>query len=192
MRITFQTAAIATVSALMGSMSLGVASANAARFAADFSVDITSGDFLVGETFSGQVVYDDQFITGVGTELVDLASGLISLDFTYVDSDLTTPVTYTEADDDIAAGFPVVTFQNGELAGLDYSVAITPDLAFQFFEDPFGSGEFVFLTDDFATFEGNTGTIAFAEPTPVPEPALLTGLMAAAGITVLRRQWSDR
>ncbi|MEO0535329.1 MAG: hypothetical protein AAF215_15840 [Cyanobacteria bacterium P01_A01_bin.123] len=193
MVIRLKAIAIANVGALLGSVSIGVASANGAQFSADFSVDIVSGDFLLGETFLGQVIYDDQFLTGVGTELIDLASGLVSLDFTYVGADLTTPVTYTEADDDISAGFPLATFQDGELAGLDYSVSITPNLAFQFREEPLGSGNFEFFTDDFATFQTNTGTVAFAEPNPVteptavPEPALLTGLVVMAGAAALKR-----
>ena len=51
MRTRFQTLAIASMSMLLSSISLGNASANAAEFAANFSVDIVSSDFLVGETF---------------------------------------------------------------------------------------------------------------------------------------------
>ena len=192
MRTTFQTVAIASIGALLGSVSLSSAPAKAAQFAADFSVDIIGGDFLVGDTFSGQLVYEDDFLTGVGTELLDLSSGLLSLDFTYVGEDLMTPVNYTEADDDIGGGFPIVTFQDGELTGLDYSVSIAPSIAFQFVEEPLGSGNFVFLTDDFTTFQVNTGTVTFSAPTPqptsVPEPAALAGLVAMAGITILRRR----
>ncbi|MEM9007382.1 MAG: hypothetical protein AAGE59_28140 [Cyanobacteria bacterium P01_F01_bin.86] len=190
MRTTFQTVAIASIGALLGSFSLNTSPAEAAQLTTDFSVEIISGDFLVGETFAGQLVYEDAFITGVGTELVDTTSGLVSLDFTYVGADLTTPATYTEADDDIAAGFPIATFQDGALAGLDYTVAITPDTAFQFVEEPLGSGDFVFFTDDFATFQFNTGTVSFSEPQPtsVPEPTLLMGLMAVASIAAWRQR----
>ena len=192
MEIRWPALAIAGISASLSSLSVGVSSANGARFSADFSVDIVSGDFLVGETFAGRITYDDQFVTGVGTELVDLASGLISLEFTYVGADLTTPVTYTEIDDEIDAGFPLVTFQDGGLAGLDYSVSITPDFIFQFREEPLGSGNFEFFTDNFETFQFSTGTVAFAEPTAVPEPAMLMGLVAVAGVVVLRRHSGDR
>ncbi|MEL6385120.1 MAG: hypothetical protein AAFQ89_22180 [Cyanobacteria bacterium J06626_18] len=192
MRTTFQTVAIATVSSVLGSLSLSAAPVKAALLSADFSVEITSGDFLVGETFLGQLTYEDDLLTGVGTELIDPASGLVSLDFTYVGADLTQSATYTEADDALGDGFPVVTFQAGELTGLDYSAAITPDIAFQFGEEPLGSGNFVFLTDDFATFQFNTGAVSFSEPTPqpasVPEPALLTGFAALASIALLRRR----
>ena len=190
MRMTFRAFAIASVSALLGSISIAVAPANAAKFAANFFVDIVSGDFLVGETFSGQLVYKARLITGVGVEQVDPASGLISLDFTYVGADLATPITYTEADDDVSAGFPLFIFQDGELAGLDYSVPIISDLVFQFREEPLGSGEFGFFTDNFGGFQTNTGIISFAEPTPVPEPALLAGVGAAMGVAALgRRRW---
>ncbi|NJN04707.1 MAG: PEP-CTERM sorting domain-containing protein [Leptolyngbyaceae cyanobacterium SL_1_1] len=183
-----QTLAIASVSALLGSISIDVASADAAKFATDFSVDIVSGDFLVGETFSGQVVYEDEFITGFGSELIDPFSGVISLNFTYVGSDLTTPTTYTEADDDASAGFPIFFFQDGELIGLNYFAAIAPDLNFQISEDPLGSGNFAFATDDFVTFAQNTGVLSIGETTAVPEPALLVGLVIVAGSAALRRQ----
>ena len=45
--------------------------------------------------------------------------------------------------------------------GLDYSVAVAPDLSFQFREEPLGSGELGFFTDNFSTFEFNTGTVTF-------------------------------
>ena len=192
MTTTFQTVAIASISAVVGSLSLSAAPVKAALFSADFSVEITSGDFLVGETFPGQLTYDDALLTGVGAELLDPASGLVSLDFTYVGADLTQPATYTEADDALGDGFPIVTFQAGELAGLDYAVSITPDTAFQFVEEPLGSGNFAFFTDDFATFQFNTGTVSFSEPiaqpTSVPEPTLFTGLIAAASMAILRKR----
>jgi len=185
----FRALAIASVSAILGSITLGAVPANAAQFSAGFSVEIISGDFLVGDIFSGRLVYEDAFITGVGTELIAPASGLISLDFTYVGSDLTTPVTYTEADDDTSAGFPLVTFHEGELAGLDFSVSITPDLVFQFREELLGSGDFALFTDNFATFEMNTGAIAFAEPTAIPEPAVLLGLVGVATLMGRRQRY---
>lgn len=192
MKMADSTVAIATVAFASGL--LHAAPASAATFQADFFVDIVSGDFLVRETFSGQLTYDDSLLTGVGTELLGPDSGLLSLSFEYVAADLTTPASYTEADDDIASGFPLVTFQAGALAGLDYSVAITQDLFLQFREEPLGSGEFGFFTDDFSTFGFNTGTIAFADPEllasdpeSVPEPAILAGLVAIA-MSVRRRQ----
>lgn len=180
METTFQTLAIASVSTILGSLTLGAVPVHAAQLSVDFSVEIISGDLLVGETFSGRLVYEDALLTGIGTELIDPASGLLSLDFTYVGSDLITPVTYTEADDDLSAGFPLATFQEGEPAGLDFSVSITPDLVFQFREEPLGSDDFALFTDNLATFETNVGVIAFAEPTAVPEPTVLLGFVGMA------------
>ncbi|MEM1255412.1 MAG: PEP-CTERM sorting domain-containing protein [Cyanobacteria bacterium P01_H01_bin.21] len=184
MKTAFLMAAIATVS----SGFLRTASANAAQFRANFLVDIISGDFLVGDTFTGQITYDDDLLSGTGLELIDPDSGLRSLTFDYVAADLGTPITYTENDDDINSGFPLAIFQDGMLVGLDYSVAIAQGLSFQFREEPLGSGEFGFFTDNFSTFELNTGTVAFAEPTAVPEPAALAGLVAIAGLALRRRQ----
>ena len=48
---------IASMSAPLSASRLGIAPAKATEFAASFSVDIVSGDFLVGKTFSGQLVY---------------------------------------------------------------------------------------------------------------------------------------
>ncbi|ESA32265.1 pep-cterm exosortase interaction domain-containing protein [Leptolyngbya sp. Heron Island J] len=177
-------AAIATIS----SGFLRTASANAAQFQTNFLVGIINGDFLVGDTFTGQVIYDDDLLSGTGLELIDPNSGLLSLTFDYVAADLSTPVTYTENDDDIDSGFPLAIFQDGALVGLDYAVAIASGLSFQFREEPLGSGEFGFFTDNFSTFELNTGTVAFAEPTAVPEPAALAGLIAIAGLALRRRQ----
>lgn len=190
MKTTFPTLAIAGISALVATVSLS-SSVHAAAITADFAVDIIEGDFLVGDTFTGQVTYDDQLLTGTGTELVDPFSGLVSLSFAYVDADRSSPATYTEADDAIGSGFPVLTFVDGELIGLDYSVEITSDVGFQFREEPFASGDFGFFTDNFATFEFNTGTVAFATTPPstsVPEPAILLGLAALAGIAVRSQQ----
>ena len=184
MKIAFLMAAIATVS----SGFLRTASASAAQFQTNFLVDIISGDFLVGDTFTGQVTYDDDLLSGTGLELIDPNSGLLSLTFDYVAADLNTATIYTESDDDISSGFPLAIFQDGALVGLDYSVAIAPGLSFQFREEPLGSGEFGFFTDNFSTFEFNTGTVAFAEPTSVPEPTVIFGLVAIAGLALRPRQ----
>lgn len=184
MKMAFSAVAIAAAASGVGF--LYTTPVSAAQFTTDFFVDIIDGDFLLGETFSGQLAYEDSLLSGVGTELIDPDSGLLSLTFDYVTADLTTPATYTEADDDIANGFPLAVFQDGELTGLDYSVSINQDLAFQFREEPLGSGDFGFFTDNFSTFEFNTGAIAFAEPEAVPEPAILAGLLAVASLAVRR------
>ena len=184
LKIAFSTVAIAAVTVSPGI----IAAANAATFATDFSVSIDSGVFLVGETFGGQLTYEDSLLSGTGTELLDPNTGLLSLSFDYVGADLSTPVTYTETDDDISSGFPLAIFEDGQLTGLDYSVSITPDLTFQFREEPLGSGDFGFFTDNFSTFEFNTGTIAFGDPVPVPvpEPSILAGLVILAGLAIRR------
>ncbi|MFG6101685.1 hypothetical protein U2F10_05495 [Leptothoe sp. EHU-05/26/07-4] len=185
MRMALSTVAIA--STLVGSTVLSTAPAYAARFQTNFFVDIVSGDFLVGDTFSGQVTYDDSLLSGIGLEQVAPDFGLISLTFDYVGSDLSTAVTYSKGDDDTDSGFPLAIFQDGELVGLDYSVAIASDLSFQFREEPLGSGDFGFFTDNFSTFELNTGTVTFAEPMPVSEPAMVAGLVTLVGLALCRR-----
>ncbi|MEL6232191.1 MAG: PEP-CTERM sorting domain-containing protein [Cyanobacteria bacterium J06627_3] len=182
MKIAFS---IATLAALSSSL-LSAATASAATFTSDFSVTIVEGDFLVGNTFFGQLTYDDSLLNGMGTELIDPNSGLRSLSFDYVAADLSTSATYTDADDDIDSGFPLAIFQDGTLTGLDYSASITSNLVFQFREEP--SGVFGFFTDDFSTFESNTGAVAFAEPEPVPEPSALVGLVAIATFAISRRK----
>ena len=184
MEIKALSGAIAALGVLAGS----TGSAYAAKFATAFSVDITEGDFLVGETFSGQVTYDDSQLNGMGTELVDINTGLDSLIFNFVGPDLTTPATYTAADDATGNGFPTAIFEDGMLAGLNYSAEVSSDIAFQFLEEPFGSGEYVFFTDDFSTFAFNTGTVSFAAPKPVPEPGLALGLVAVCGLAARRKR----
>ncbi|MEM1239276.1 MAG: hypothetical protein AAGI45_05495 [Cyanobacteria bacterium P01_H01_bin.26] len=176
----------AAVCAALGSGFLYGIPVSAATFTADFSVDIVNGDFLVGDTFFGQLTYKDDDLSGVGTELVDLSSGLLSLSFDYVAADLSTPATYTEVDDDADSGFPLVVFEDGELTGLNYAAAITPELTFQFRAEPIG--KFGFFTDDFATFATNTGTLTFAEPTPVNEPSIVVALLAITGLGLRRRR----
>ena len=180
MKMAFSAAVLAALGSGYG------APVSAATFTADFSVDIVDGDFLVGDTFFGQLTYKDDGLSGVGTELVDLSSGLLSLSFDYVAADLSTPTTYTEADDDVNSGFPLAVFEDGELTGLDFSAAIAPDLIFQFREEPIG--EFGFFTDDFSTFATNTGTLAFAKPTPVNEPSIVVALLAITGLGLRRRR----
>jgi len=66
--MTVKASAIATTAIGLGVSLLEIAPASAAQFKADFFVDIVSGGFLVGETFSGQITDDDSFLSGTGLE----------------------------------------------------------------------------------------------------------------------------
>ena len=161
-------------------------SADAASITADVTVEIFDGDLLSGETFFGTLVYDDSFLTGSGFEILSFGSGLESFEFTYVGTDLTTPVTYTASDDVNFPNFPELGFTDGGLSGLIdgllYEVEVSPDLSFFFDGQLFG-------TDQISTGSFNNGTVTYTVAS-VPEPASILATVAVGlfGVASCKRR----
>jgi hypothetical protein len=78
----------------------------------DFTVVVTEGS-LAGKTFKGSFRYDDEVLTGVGREEIDIADGLtVTMNFFGQD--------YTEKADQEYPTFPKLIFEDGEIQQLDF------------------------------------------------------------------------
>lgn len=134
----------------------------------DFTVDVTSGD-NPGQ-YSGSFRYDDSTLTNTGFEKIGTERGLAVV-FNYLGN------TYTEKDDIDYANFPIVSFNNGVLQGLNYWVADK----FAFGDDIDNNpdiGGTKFYTINQSVNATQVGTVRY---TQVPEP-LTVGGTAIAGI----------
>ena len=160
----------------------------AALLTTEVKVEITDGDLFLGESFFGELVYDDSFLTGSGFEILSVGSGLESFKFKYVGADLTTPFTYTAFDDIDYPDFPKLGFTDGMLLGLIdgllYQVAVSPDISFFFEGQRFGS-------DEFSTGRFNDGVVTY-KAASVPEPVSIVGTVAVSLLGLVRRQHQYR
>jgi hypothetical protein len=187
-KMKLRTLGLMSVGLLLSQVALNAnAIAHATSKFSTFEVKITQGDLLSNKVFSGKIVYDDDFLTDTGFEILSLGSGLESVTFDYVGSDLTTPVSYTASDDVGSPRFPQVGFSKGTLEGLLdgllYEVEISPTLFF-FFDGKF------FGTDETSTGKFNNGTVTYAPPLSVPDPSSVIGfaLLGFFGVLNLSRR----
>lgn len=154
-------------------MSLGTycPSSNAALLTYDIQVDIDSGP-LQPNNYNATLTYDDSTLTGSGTELINIVSFNFSFEGT----------TYTKADDPTAT----VEYFDGQFLGLNYAVFNTPSPTFSAgFSDLLDA---TFAYDLGGAGQGGTGTLTYdLQPTEVPEPSALVGLLMFSGILVATR-----
>ena len=89
-------------------------SASAAVITYDFSVAPGTGP-LSGNTYSGQLSFDNAGLTNSGQELLRPSDGL-TVSFTFEGT------TYVTSDDQDYSAYPIVQFQNGTFLGLSFLV----------------------------------------------------------------------
>ena len=80
----------------------------------DFTVVVNQGS-LNGTSFDGSFTYDDELISGVGTEEIDVKKGL-SVNMNFLGEK------FSEADDTSYPEYPKLTIQDGEIQTLDFWV----------------------------------------------------------------------
>ncbi|MUH01240.1 PEP-CTERM sorting domain-containing protein [Scytonema sp. UIC 10036] len=164
-------------------VTLGCAATQVARADAaviNFEVNINSGA-LAGQTASGTFSYDDSSLTGVGDEFAQVQS----LSFNFLGK------TYSEKNDVDSPAFPVVSFFNGQLEGLNYYVELSPvgefffsDIVEESFLDEFRGGDKFTYTNA----GGGSGLISYQSARSVPEPLTLSGTIFASGLALLMKK----
>ncbi len=173
--------AVAAAAVAMGFAGVGAPSqAQASVINYSFTVDVTSGA-NTGQ-YNGSFSYDDSTLTSKGSENVGRNQGL-SILFNYLGT------TYTENNDTGSmVGLPLLTFNNGNLLGLNYLVHN------QFYigdhlGSPYTGGAIFYnnATDD-GNFGTQVGTVSYSKSTPVPESHAIVGTVAATGIGLLMKR----
>ncbi|MFN6571477.1 PEP-CTERM domain protein [Nostoc minutum NIES-26] len=154
---------VATVAVAI-SVAAGAIPTQAAVVNYDFMVNAIAGDYP-GQYY-GSFSYDDSTLTGTGEETLGINNGL-SIAFNYLG------IKYTEKNDiDYGYGAPFVSFQNGNLLGINYLV-----------EDRFfigsnpenlntGGAKFYSIVSADLTSATQVGTVSYSQ---VPEPMTLGG-----------------
>lgn len=129
-------------------------------------VNIDSG-FLIGNQYTGTLIYDNTGLTGIGNESVLVPN----FDFVF------NGTTYTEIDDPLAT----IDFFEGDFLGLNYSAGSPAFPSFTSAFPPFFPASFSY---DFGGLGGSgTGVPTFVQ---VPESSPLLGLWLFAGISLFR------
>lgn len=172
---------IATFALTLSLATVEVKPTQAAVFNYNFTANVTSGP-NPGKYF-GSLRYDDTNLTGVGQESLDVSNGLLSVVFDYLGT------RYTEANDiDFVDGIaPIVSFNNGNLLGLNYLVEdqffIGSDVNTEFT----GGNRFYSIVSADLTSATEVGTVSY---TRVPEPLALVGtaIATATGFWVNRKK----
>jgi hypothetical protein len=167
---------IATVTAAISVAVVGIKPIQAAVVNYDFTVNATSG--ANPGQYKGSFEYDDSALTGIGEEILGASNGL-SILFKYLDN------TYTEANDfDYSYGYPVVSFQDGNLLGLSYLV----EDQFLIAADPEsgrGGTKFYSILSAELTSATEIGIVSYSK---VPEPLTLGGTAIAGGIGLWQKR----
>ncbi len=169
---------VLSAAALLLSTTIEVDSALALTQSFDFKVTANQGPFN-NQTFLGDFTFDDNLLTGVGSETLR-GSEEIQVNFNFG-----TGYDFDEFDN--AGGRTGennalrLDFLDGKLIGLQYIVDNDfgvpsnnplPDgiLGFDIFVNPFdGERDFTYFNENFEFFDG--GTIAFEQPTPIESAA---------------------
>ncbi len=165
---------LATVATAISITAIAVKPTQAAIINYEFTVDVISGD-NPGQYF-GSFRYDDSTLTNTGIEAIGTENRL-ALAFNYLGN------TYTEKDDTDYANFPIVSFNNGSLLGLNYWVADKFAIAGDLSNPDVGGNKFYGINQSVNTRQ--LGTVKY---TQVPEPLTIGGT-AIAGVMGL---WMKR
>jgi hypothetical protein len=160
--------------------SLGVATLAAISFAAveamptqaatikyNFTANVTSGS-NPGQYF-GSFQYDDSFLTGLGLETLGVENSL-KVAFNFLGNN------FTEEDDADFDAYPIVSFNNGRLLGLNYLVADIFTIAGDDLDNPDVGGN-IFYVFDGSVDATAVGTVTYSR---VPEPLAVSGTAIAA------------
>jgi hypothetical protein len=137
----------------------------------NFTVNATSGN-NPGQYF-GTLQYDDITLTGSGKETLGVENGL-RVTFNYLDN------IYTELDDEFYDFYPIVSFNNGGLLGLNYFVADQFFIGDDVNNSDVGGNRFYEISDSVFTTE--VGTVTYSK---VPEPFAVAGTAIATTIGLL-------
>lgn len=125
---------------------------------------------------SGSFEYDDSFLTGLGFENLGTDEGL-KIAFNYLGNN------YTEADDidfqSLPLGFPIVSFNNGQIQGLSYFVADQFIIGSDPSTPEVGGRNFYTISNSVDTTLA--GTVTY---TKVPEPFAVGGTAIAATLAL--------
>lgn len=141
-----------------------------------FTANVTSGS-NPGE-YLGSFQYDDSFLTGLGLETLGIEDGL-KVTFNYLGE------TFTEEDDADFDAYPIVSFDDGKILGLNYFVAdkftIAGDL-----DTPDVGGNIFYVIDESVNTTA-VGTVTYSR---VPEPLAIggTAIAATAGLFIKRKK----
>ncbi|NEQ55025.1 MAG: hypothetical protein F6K11_33700 [Leptolyngbya sp. SIO3F4] len=158
--------AAATISSSVFLMTMATEPSSAATFS--LQVDLTevfSGSLVVGDSFSGNFSFDENILTGIGSEFLDIDS----LEFDFLNE------TFTEVSDPLGG---LVSFEDGQLLGLEFIVEplLVDSPSFGIFDT-----EFAYSEAGSFTFPDGFGTVSYAavpNPTDIPEASTLVGLLA--------------
>jgi hypothetical protein len=167
---------LATVATAISVAAIGVKPTQAAVINYKFTVDATSGD-NPGQYF-GSFRYDDSTLTNTGIETIGTENGL-ALAFNYLGT------TYTEKDDIDYANFPIVSFNNGSLLGLNYWVADKFMIVSDVNTPDVGGNKFYAINQSV-----NTTQVGKVSYTQVPEPLTIggTAIAGAMGLWMKRNK----
>ncbi|WP_341524607.1 PEP-CTERM sorting domain-containing protein [Nostoc sp. UHCC 0302] len=143
----------------------------------NFTVNAISGE-NPGQYY-GSFEYDDSTLTGIGEETLGVSNGL-SILFNYLDKP------YRQTNDfDYGYGYPVASFQNGNLLGLSYLVEDEFLIAANSETARRGGNKFYSILSAELTSATEVGIVSYSK---VPEPFTLGGT-AIAGVIGL---WMKR
>lgn len=160
---------IAGIAAAISVAAISARPAQAALLKYDFSAIATSGA-NPGEYF-GSFSFDDSALTNLGLEDIGVEDGL-KVAFNYLGT------AYDETDDEGYDSFPVVSFQDGKLVGLNYFVADQFYIGNIDFDDASVGGNKFYNFEQLGEFSSaiEVGTVTY---TKVPEPLSIGGIAIA-------------
>lgn len=159
---------LASVATAISVAAIGVKPTQAAVINYQFTVDVTSGG-NPGQYY-GSFRYDDSTLTNIGLETIGTENGL-AVAFNYLGN------IYTAQDDTDYANFPIVSFNNGLLQGLNYWVADKFAIAGDLNTPEVGGNKFYAINQSVNLRP--VGTVRYSQ---VPEPLTLGGTAIAGAI----------
>jgi len=178
MKKRYQLAIAAVAMGLSSGCALSAAQADVVNYG--FTADVTSG-VNVGQYY-GSLSYDDSTLTGKGSETIGISQGL-SIIFNYLGT------TYTEkSDTGYGLGVPLLSFDNGNLLGLNYLVHDQFYIADHINEPYTGGAKFYNNASDDGQSGTQVGTVSYFQSTPVPEPLSIVGTVVATSISLLMKK----
>ena len=173
--------AVAAAAVAMGFTGVGANSeAQAGVINYGFTVDVTSGA-NVGQ-YKGSLSYDDSTLTRTGSENVGRDQGL-SILFNYLGT------TYTEDNDTGSmVGLPLLSFNNGNLVGLNYLVDNEFYISDHLGSPYTGGAKFYHNPTDDGNSGTQVGTVSYSESKPIPENNTIVGAVTATAISLMNKR----